>query len=115
MVLHELSLVSAMLKILHAKVKEGNVQKVIQVNLTIGEMTYVEEGTLKSAFAVCTEGTILENTRLFIERIPVQGKCRQCNREFLVINYQLQCPQCNEGRVDIIGGKEFYIKSMEVE
>ncbi|WP_425061447.1 hydrogenase maturation nickel metallochaperone HypA [Sporomusa carbonis] len=110
-----MALVSATLKILHAKMAEFNVKKVVQVTMTIGTMTNVEEMTFKAAFEVCTEGTALEGVRLVIERVPIRGKCAQCELEFTVMNYRFQCPQCAQRNVEIIAGKEFYIKSIEAE
>lgn len=113
--MHEISLVSGILKVLQDKVKEFNFQRVLQVNLTVGEMTNVEEGTLTAAFEVCTEGTVFSAAKLAFERVPVRGKCRRCEAEFTVCNYHFQCPQCGGQTIDIIAGKEFFIKSIEVE
>ena len=113
--MHELSLISAIIKVLREKVREFNVRRVVRVHLTVGEMTNVEEATLHSTFEVCVEGTELAGAKLVIERVPARGKCRHCDTEYAIVKYRLQCPQCNQQGAEIIAGKEFYINSMEVE
>ncbi|MEM5767340.1 MAG: hydrogenase maturation nickel metallochaperone HypA, partial [Bacillota bacterium] len=109
------SLISAIIKVLREKVREFNVRRVLQVNLTVGELTNVEEATLNAAFEVCVEGTELAGAKLVMERVPARGKCRHCATEFALVKYRLQCPQCNRQGVEIVAGKEFYLNSMEVE
>ena len=113
--MHELSLISAIIKVLREKVREFNVRRVLQVNLTVGELTNVEEATLNAVFEVCVEGTELAGAKLVMEHVPARGKCRHCATEFALVKYRLQCPQCNRQGVEIVAGKECYLNSMEVE
>ena len=113
--MHELSLISAIIKVLREKVREFNVRRVVRVQLTVGEMANVEEDTLKAAFEVCVEGTELAGAKLVIERVPARGKCRHCATEYALVKCRLECPRCNRQGAEIIAGKEFYINSMEVE
>ncbi len=113
--MHEITLVSAVIQAVNAKVAECNVRKVLQVNLTIGAMTNVDHLTLTLAFETCTQGTALAGAKIAIEEVPVKGKCEECACESLIINYKFQCPHCQSRAITVIAGREFYIKDIQVE
>jgi hydrogenase nickel incorporation protein HypA/HybF len=113
--LHEITLVSAIIQALNAKVAEFKVSKVLQVNLTIGAMTNVDHLTLTLAFETCTQGTMLEGAKIVIDAVPIKGKCEECAMEFLVLHYKFECPHCQSRDIEVIAGREFYIKDIQVE
>lgn len=113
--MHEMAVVDSLFKIINAKVKEHQIQKILKVKLKVGEMTAVEHMTLTACFEAYAQNTVVEGAELVIERIPLQGKCQECTNVFLVCNYNFQCPQCESRSVDIVSGRELYIESLEVE
>jgi len=113
--LHEYALVSSIFGILNEKIKEYNVNKVKQVKLMVGDMTGVEDMTMKSCFEIVAKDTPVEGADLIIQRIPVKAQCTNCNHEFIVHGWDYKCPQCNKTGVRIIAGKELYIESIEAE
>ncbi len=52
---------------------------------------------------------------LNIEEVPLVLKCSDCNQETETDDLIMICPRCNSVSVDIVQGKEFLIKSMEVQ
>jgi len=112
---HEMAIVDSLFKIINDKVEEHQIQKILKVKLKVGEMTAVEHMTLTACFEAYAQNTVVEGAELVIERIPLQGKCRECTNVFRVCNYNFQCPQCESRSVDIIAGRELYIESLEVE
>lgn len=113
--MHELAIVDSLFQIINTKVKEHQVKKVIKVKLKVGEMTAVEPMTLTACFKVYAQGTVAEGAELVIERVPLQGKCRECTNVFRVHNYNFLCPQCKSRAIDIVAGEELYIEDLEVE
>jgi hydrogenase nickel incorporation protein HypA/HybF len=113
--LHEMTLVSSIFNIIKDKIKEYKINRVIQVKLMVGEMTGVEDMTMKACFELLAEATPAEGARLVIERIPIKAQCRFCGNEFIIRGWSYQCPDCCNTGVKIISGKELYIDSIEAE
>lgn len=113
--MHEMTLVSSIFNVLNDKIREFNVNRVIQVKLMVGDMTGVEDATLRSCFEVYAEATPVEGANLVIEHVPVKGRCRSCGSEFAIRGFNFLCPECENSGVKIISGKELYIDSIEVE
>lgn len=66
-------------------------------------------------FDIVAEGTRCEGAKLFIEGVEPRLRCTQCGELFVRRLYSFACPSCGgEGEPTAIG-KEFYIKSMELE
>lgn len=100
-----------------------NAEEVTEVHLVIGKLTFLGLEQVRFSYKVLTEGTILENSKLFIETKDGIVKCNRCGYEGS-FNYEddpmyhipvptLQCPKC-DGTVDIIGGRECLIKSVKL-
>jgi len=103
--------------------EKHNAKKVAAVHLVIGELTFLGLEQLRFSYKVLTEGTVMENSKLFIETKDGVVKCSRCGYEGS-FNYKddplyhvpvptLQCPECG-GAVDIIGGRECLIKSVKL-
>ncbi|AEF93243.1 hydrogenase nickel incorporation protein hypA [Desulfotomaculum nigrificans CO-1-SRB] len=113
--MHEMAIVDSLFQIINTKVKEHQIKKILKVKLKVGEMTVVEPMTLTACFEVYAQDTVAEGAELVIERVPLQGKCRECKNVFRVYNYNFKCPQCESRFVDIVAGRELYIENLEVE
>ena len=97
------------------KVKEFGVNKVIKVNLIVGELTGVEAFMLESCFEMYVQATSLEGAKLAIEHVPIKVRCRECGNEYESKIPFSDCTVCKSKRLEIISGREFYIDSIEAE
>ena len=113
--LHELSLVNSIYDIIIEKIGEYNVSKVTQVKLVIGELAGIEDLVLRSCFEMFVQATPIEGAELVIEHVPVKLRCRKCGNEYEADIPFTKCPLCRKDDYEIIGGKEFYISSLQVE
>lgn len=114
--MHELSIAQAMIEQLEEAVKkeDGNFCRIESIDLELGLMSGVERDALEFVFPIASQGTIAQDAVLHFEEIPVLVKCNKCNSssnpEFPVII----CMKCSSTDVDVVAGKDFKIKSMEV-
>lgn len=113
--MHEMTLVSSIFNILNEKIQEYKINRVKQVKLMVGDMTGVEDMTMKSCFELFAETTPVKGANLVIEHIPIRAQCRNCGKEFTVKGWAFNCPDCSKTGVRIISGKELYIDSIEAE
>ncbi|XRO75967.1 hydrogenase maturation nickel metallochaperone HypA [Methanocaldococcus sp. 28A] len=121
--MHELSYATAMLEAILNSVKKvedkgKKIKKVSEINLEIGELTFINIEQLKFAFEVIAEGTICENAKINVKFIKPKCKCLDCGYEGEAIiedEFEIYCPNCKSIRLKLFGGKEFNIKNATVE
>ena len=113
--MHELTLVSSIYDVINEKIKEYSVNKVIQINLIVGELTCVEDMTMNACFEMYVQATPLEGAKLVIERVPIKVRCRICGNEYVTKVPFSDCAACGSKNIEIISGKEFYIDSIEAQ
>ncbi len=113
--MHELSIIQQVAEIVLAEMPQHNLQSISKISLRIGAMRQVVPEALRFAFDCLRPGTPMESARLLIEMVPVRGKCRHCQNEYPVDNWLDPCPECGDGNMEIVAGKELEIIEIEGE
>ena len=89
--------------------------KVRRIDLVVGKDSGFIGESIQMYFDIVAEGTRCEGAKLVIEGVEPRLRCTQCGELFARRLYSFACPSCGgEGEPTAIG-KEFYIKSMELE
>jgi hydrogenase nickel incorporation protein HypA/HybF len=88
---------------------------VTKINISFGEMIQIVPDIFDFAFREAVRDTIASGAEVDIEIIPVRLKCKDCNNEFNLNNSFFSCDSCNSSDLDIITGKEMFVKSIEGE
>ncbi len=115
--MHELPVTERILDVVKAHAEKNNVQKVISINLNVGELSDLEDEWIQNYFDYLSKDSVAEGAKLKIERIPVVMQCDDCSKSFQVDikeMKEIQCPECDSKKGTLISGKEYYIKDMEV-
>ena len=86
-----------------------------KVGVRIGALQAIDQESLRFCFEAIVRETELEALQLEIELCPRRHRCLPCGREFIVHDYEFQCPQCGEVRSECIGGDELALAYLEVE
>ena len=113
--MHEFSLAIDLVEQLTEVMIRENATKVVEISVVMGAMSGVERVPFEFAFPEAARDTPLEGAVLHIEEVPLILRCSDCNRETETDELIMVCPLCNSVSVEIIQGKEFLIKSMEVQ
>lgn len=113
--MHEMAIVSSIFSIIEDQIKENGINRVSQVNLVVGDLTGVEDMTMKACFELFAQSTPVEGAVLKIEHVPIKARCRKCGNEFSVQKMMYRCTACGNERIGIISGKELYIESLQGE
>ena len=90
-----------------AELEKHDVVSVEEVDLVIGELTFLGEEQLRFAFEVLSRGNALENARLNISQEKIEVSCHACgyvgpvdyigsSADHMVIP-NLVCPKCGSG------------------
>jgi hydrogenase nickel incorporation protein HypA/HybF len=112
--MHEQSIVTYLLTEAVSNAGKENAGKIVSIKLTVGELTGIEKDSVIFYFGFLAKNTIAEGASLEFEYTKAQLRCRDCDIIFSKERSDFICPQCNKKVIEIVGGRELYIESMEV-
>ena len=113
--MHELGVTENIVNIALAKAGEAQANKVIQINLVIGELSGFVPDCIQFYFDSLSKDTIAEGAVLHFESVPTELRCRDCATIFRPQDTLWSCPECKGQNIEIFKGRELYTESMEVE
>lgn len=113
--MHELSIAMNIVDIALKEAAKAGTDKVLEIDLDIGTMAGIEFESLEFAWSVAIQGTILENTRVNINKIEARAGCLDCGKEFDFSDMLSGCPCCKGYNIKLIKGKELKIASLLIE
>jgi hydrogenase nickel incorporation protein HypA/HybF len=90
-------------------------RQVARVCVQVGVLHRVSLEAFRHDFAHGVEGTEAENAVLDLVLMPVRVVCRTCQAETEGDDIILACPQCKGIDIDLIGGDELVLESVEYE
>lgn len=112
--MHEITMVTSLFEIINAEVERQDIETISRVHLKMGELAALEPMTLTSCFELLAEGTAAQGAELVIKTLPLTGSCAGCGSRFRILKYRFNCPDCGSDTVELVGGKELYLDSLEV-
>ncbi len=113
--MHELAITQSMLDLVLEQAEKAGAKEVGRINLVIGEMTGVVDRAVQFYFDFLSKGTAAEGAALAFKVIPTTARCRNCHKEFELGEFDWTCPHCQSNNIEIVGGKELFVESIEVE
>jgi hydrogenase nickel incorporation protein HypA/HybF len=113
--MHEQSIVESLLALALENAVRENTAKIHKINVVIGELSGVVDESMEFYFNFLRQDTIASEAVLVFKHVPARLRCRKCRKDFTAANMDFHCPHCQETQVDIIGGRELYLESLEVE
>ncbi len=113
--MHEIVIVEDVFRIILGVAHQNRISRIEKVQLVVGEYLQVKPSLLKFAFEAAKEGTIASGAGLYIEFQPVEFKCEKCGNIFLHKGLKYECPVCRGSGLEIINGRDIYVKSIEGE
>lgn len=121
--MHEVSVMSSILDSIFEELKKHDVEKVEEIVLIVGELTFLGEDQLSFAYEVLTRDTVLEGSQLTIEIEPIEVRCLSCSYEgnidylkdesYRNLVPMISCPKCGE-KVEVTKGRSCMVKSAKV-
>ncbi len=112
--MHELGILSEIVYQIENVAKENNVTQIDTLVLEVGDFSGVVASYLEECYPAVIEGTILENTKLQIERIKGRGHCNDCGADFDLVENMPCCPICESVNCEVTEGADFIIKEIVV-
>ena len=111
--MHELSIVDDMFRIILEVARQEGMVRIDKVHFQIGRMMHIVPDQFRFAFGAARKHTIAEQADLEIEWLDIKMRCRQCGLEFFIKESAYKCNYCGGKDLDLLQGKELFIKSIE--
>ncbi len=115
--MHELGIARDFWDVIIKTAKDNNLQKISKIVIVLGEASGIEEDFLRhSLLEHILPGTIAEKSKLVIEKETLTAKCRKCSKNITAEKVKgLSCPFCKSQDIEIVCGKDAYVKNIEGE
>ncbi|MFP4686562.1 MAG: hydrogenase maturation nickel metallochaperone HypA [bacterium] len=117
--MHEVSLAVDLIEQIENIVSEQQekgeqVNRVETITLELGKMSHVVADSFRFAFEAVSEGELFAETEIIIRSVPVKIKCAACGEKFEIEPGVLCCPDCGSSQTEILQGRDFIFKSIEL-
>lgn len=112
--MHELSICRNIIKTIERQQQIKKFAKVELINLSVGELSCVDQANLAFYFNLIKKDTYAEQAKLQIHSIPGKAFCQCCKQAFFVEQRMQTCPNCGELSNNLLQGDSIIINSIEV-
>ena len=113
--MHELSMAMSLVEQITLIMEKEGASKLHSITLAIGKYSGVEKECFEFSFSIAAEGSQAEKAVLVIVQTEMTVKCKECGSETVNEMPLAKCGKCLSLNVEVLSGKEFKIKSMDVE
>ena len=113
--MHEFSIAMSIIEIAEAEANKAKAKSISELVLDIGTMSGIEFFALDTAIEMAVKKTMLESTKITINKIQARARCTECKSEFDIDQVYDPCPKCASLYHEILSGKELQIKSLVVD
>lgn len=110
--MHELALCQAIAAVVRPHV-DGRHVDVVRVR--VGALRQVVPDALAFCWTVVRDFENMRDAELEVEVVAAVLDCRSCGRNSTICSrWSLLCPQCNSADVEVVGGDELLVMSLDV-
>ena len=113
--MHEMSIAINIVEIAEDTAKKEKANKINEVTLELGILSGVIPDALEFCFESACKGTIAEGAKLDLIQLSANAFCDNCQFPFQTKEMVANCPQCNELIINVQGGRELRVKSINVD
>jgi hydrogenase nickel incorporation protein HypA/HybF len=107
---HELGLCTS---IVDAIEKRAGERPVAHVRVRVGRLHHVHPDAFDQSFAIAAMGTVAENAGAELVLLPVRTHCGSCQATWERDEISAVCPRCGSFDLDLQGGDELVLESIE--
>jgi hydrogenase nickel incorporation protein HypA/HybF len=114
--MHELSIVEALIEQVRREVeRSGQSGRVRRLELAVGRLSSVNCDSLRFAFGLLAEDTLVAEAELQITQRKATCDCQACNARVEIDEVAVRCPACGSEQITVEGGQELLLQSIEIE
>ncbi|MEW6358512.1 MAG: hydrogenase maturation nickel metallochaperone HypA [Planctomycetota bacterium] len=90
-------------------------RRIARMRVVVGELRQIVPDFLQSAYELIIKDTPAEGSELEIAHAPVTARCGGCGWQGEIPKTDFHCPECKSSGIEVSGGMELYLESIEVE
>lgn len=113
--MHEMAVTQSVLNIALKAGEDAGAKKIKEIRICMGEYSDVVPSVLREYFHIAAAGTMAAEAEIVLRRTPVVMRCRTCHWQGRVDKLHIRCGDCGGTELTLIGGREFYVESLEAE
>jgi len=130
--MHEFGTAQQIVKTVMRVAAKNNVKVIKEINIELGQFTFVNPDQLKFVFKIASDGIeLLKDVNLNIDVISGKIKCADCNYDGplknvqeiednpelhkVALNFMLDCPKCDSKNTEISSGRQLLVKNIKVD
>jgi hydrogenase nickel incorporation protein HypA/HybF len=106
--MHEMSIIEALLEQIRQETQPGTCVRTVRMR--VGKLRQAAPEML----AFCYTAVVRDGSRLEIEEVPAEARCRCCSLTFAVEDHWFECPRCRATGADLLHGDELQLLSLEL-
>jgi hydrogenase nickel incorporation protein HypA/HybF len=110
--MHELGLCTS---IVDAIEQRAGRRPVARVRVRVGRLLHVHPEAFDQSFAVAAMGTVAEDAAAELVLVPVRSGCGTCGARWDADEVPAACPACGAVDVELLGGDELTLESIEYQ
>lgn len=111
--MHELSLCRSIYGIAE---RAAGARRVSAIYLDVGQLRQVIPQTLEYCWGVVCDETPLAGSELIINHVPAVIECELCGVQTRLQGIPMMvCSACQSGKVRVLSGEEFLLRSLDVK
>lgn len=110
--MHEWGICEGILEAVQRRTAGRRVQR---VKVRVGVLHRLEQHAMQQGFSLAASGSDAEDAILDVCVVPVKSRCRLCGQESEAAEILLVCSNCGGTELDISGGDELILESIEYQ
>ena len=113
--MHEAGIAQRIIDIATGNLPAADGCRVTRIVVRVGRLSSVMPESLDFAFKALAPGTAVERAELAIEQVNGEGRCGSCGARFPVDDFFPACERCGSAAVEVTGGDDLAVESMDIE
>ena len=113
--MHELAVTQGIIDVAVQAAERNGGHGISAIDLVIGDLSSIVDDSIQFYFDILSQGTLAEGAVLRFRREPALAICFDCRHQFrAAAPLEPACPNCGSARLQVSGGREFFVESIEV-